>query len=102
MQDHPAHVGCYMAVMQQSDGEVCVLCYHHVSMFSVVTIRQPRPLNLPVCQVCSAYLHARGQFTAVVVTRLYDILIRRLQFDMLAARIKREVDEYVPGEETVH
>ena len=100
--DHPAHVGCFLAVMQHREGEICVLCYHHVITYSVVTISRPKRMDLMVCQHCGNALHACGRFSPEIVRRLYDVLLRRLQFDMHAARMKQEIEDYVPGEEVVH
>ena len=102
--DHEADANCYLTVLQGNGkgGEICTLCYHHVTMFSVVTVRRPRQLDLVVCAACGNALASRNLFTPFVVRLLHDTLMRRLQFDMEAARMKREVEEYIPGEGTVH
>ncbi len=84
-------------------GRVCVLCYYHAASWSLVRVPPSGVVRqvdeVPVCQECGNALGPH--FTPRIVGVLRDIMLRRLELDMVTARTRRFFARPT-GKATVH
>ncbi len=96
--DHPAHPGCYYVVRETGAGQICVICYHHVLMFSMVRVKRD---DVPVCQTCGNALAERGALRPSIVQAMSACMLRRLILDSELAKYKQILDATEIDEDTV-